>query len=46
MQTIIKEKPVYKIRDLIRQRQSEWKGALEATQNMDKGSHKVFKRLS
>ena len=32
----------YKIRDFIRQRQSEWKGALKATQNMGKGSHKVF----
>ena len=33
----------YKIRDCIRQRQSEWKGALKATQNMSKGLHKVFK---
>ena len=32
----------YKIRDLIRQRQSQWKGALKATQNMVKGLHKVF----
>ena len=32
----------YKIRDNIRQRQSEWKGALKATQSMGKGSHKVF----
>ena len=35
----------HKIRDHIRQRQSEWKGALKATQNMDKGLHKVFKTV-
>ena len=33
----------YKIRDCIRQRQPECKGALKATQNMGKGLHKVFK---
>ena len=32
----------YKIRDSIRQRQSEWKGALKATRNMGKGLHRVF----
>ena len=32
----------YKIRDCIRQRQSEWKGALKDTQSMGKGLHKVF----
>ena len=32
----------YKIRDFIRQRQSEWKGALKATQSTEKGLHKVF----
>ena len=32
----------YKIRDHIKQRQSEWKGALKATRNMGKGLHKVF----
>ena len=32
----------YKIRDRIRQRQSEWKGALKDTQSMGKGLHKVF----
>ena len=32
----------YKIRDRIRQRQLEWKGALKATQTMGKGLHKVF----
>ena len=35
----------YKICDRIKQRQSEWKGALEATQNMGKGLHKVFKTV-
>ena len=32
----------YKVRDRIRQRQSEWKGALKATRSMGKGLHKVF----
>ena len=32
----------YKIRDLIRKRQSEWKGALKTTRSMGKGLHKVF----
>ena len=35
----------YKIRDLIKQIQLEWKGALKATRNMGKGSHKVFKTV-
>ena len=35
----------YKIRDSIRQRQSEWKGELKATQSMGKGLHKVFKTV-
>ena len=35
----------YKIRDIIKQRQSEWKGAFKATRNMGKGSHKVFKTV-
>ena len=35
----------YKICDLIRQQQSEWKGALKATQNMGKYLHKVFKNI-
>ena len=35
----------YKIRDFIRQRQSEWKGALKATQSMGKGLHKVFSKI-
>ena len=32
----------YKIHNLIRQRQLEWKGLLKATQSMGKGLHKVF----
>ena len=32
----------YKIRDNIRQRQSEWKGALKATHKMGKGLQKIF----
>ena len=32
----------YKIRDCIRQRQPEWKGASKSTQSMGKGLHKVF----
>ena len=34
-----------KIRDRIRQRQPEWKGALKATRNMGKGLHKVFSTI-
>ena len=33
----------YKIRDLIKQGQAEWKRALFSTQNMGKGLHKIFK---
>ena len=35
----------YKIRDRIKQRQLEWKGALKATQNIGKVLHKVFKTV-
>ena len=35
----------YKIRNRIKQRQSEWKGALKSTRNMGKGSHKVLKTM-
>ena len=35
----------YKIRDRIRQRQLERKGALKYTRNMGKGLHKVFKTV-
>ena len=33
----------YKIRDCIKQRQPERKGALKSTRRMGKGLHKVFK---
>ena len=35
----------YRIRDRIKQRQSEWKGTLKSTQNMGKVLHKVFKTV-
>ena len=35
----------YKIRDHIKQRQWEWKGALKYTQSVDKFPHKVFKTV-
>ena len=35
----------YKIRNRIRQRQSEWKGALYSTRSMGKGLHKVFSTI-
>ena len=35
----------YKRRNLIKQIQSEWKGALKATQNMGRGLHKLFKNV-
>ena len=35
----------YKIRDHVRKRQSEWKGALKSTQSMGKGLHKVFSTI-
>ena len=35
----------YKIRDRIKQRNSECKGALKYTQNMGKGLHKLFKTI-
>ena len=35
----------YKIRDRVRQRQSEWKGVLKATQSMGKGLYKVFSTI-
>ena len=42
---INKREAHYKIRDHIKQRQSEWKGALKATLNMGKGLHEVFKTV-
>ena len=38
---INKRESHYKIRDRVRQRQLEWKGALKATRSMGKGLHKV-----
>ena len=35
----------YKICDHIKQIKLEWEGALQATQNMGKGLHKVFKNF-
>ena len=32
----------YKIRERVRQRKLEWKGALKDSQSMGKGLHKVF----
>ena len=34
-----------KIRDCIKQKKSEWKGALRATHKMGKGLHKVFSTI-
>ena len=35
----------YKIRDLISQKESQWKVSLKATHNMGKGLHKVFSTI-
>ena len=35
----------YKIRNIIKQGQLEWKGALLSTLNMGKGLHKLFKAV-
>ena len=40
-----KRESFHKIRDRIKQRQPEWKGALKATRNMGKGLHKVFSTI-
>ena len=40
--SVNKREARYKIRDCVRQRQSEWKRALKTTQKMGKGLHKVF----
>ena len=36
-----KREASYKIRDHVRQKESQWKGALKATRSMGKGLHKV-----
>ena len=43
--SINRRKTRYKIRDHIKQRRAEWKGALLSMQNMGKVSHKVFKAV-
>ena len=43
--TIDKREACCKIRDRIKQTQSEWKEALKATRNMGKGLHKVFSTI-
>ena len=43
--SINKREARYKIRDRIKQRRSERKGALLSTQNMEKVSHNVFKAV-
>ena len=43
--TVNKREARCKIRDLIQQSQSEWKGALKATRNMGKGLHKLFSTI-
>ena len=43
--TVNKRESRCKIRDRIKQSQSEWKGALNATRNMVKGLHKVFSTI-
>ena len=35
----------YKIRDIVKQRQSEWKGMLKAMRKMGKGLHHFFKTV-
>ena len=35
----------YKISDRVRQKESQWKGALKATRSMGKGLHKVFSTI-
>ena len=35
----------YEIRDRIRRKESQWKGALKATRNMGKGLHKLFSTI-
>ena len=35
----------YEIRDRVRQKESQWKGALKPTRNMGKVLHKVFSKV-
>ena len=43
--TVNKKESHCKIRDRIKQRRSEWKGALKATRNTGKKLHKVFRTI-
>ena len=43
--TVNKGEARYEIRDHIRQKESQWKGALKATINMGNGLHKVFSTI-
>ena len=44
-QNVNKREARYKIRDRIKKRQLEWKGALKSACNMVKGLHKVFSTI-
>ena len=43
--TVNKREARCKMRDRIKQRKSEWKGAFKATRNIGKGLHKVFSTI-
>ena len=43
--TVNKRKARYEIRDHIMRKESQWKGALTATQGMGKGLHKLFSTI-
>ena len=43
--TVNKREACYEIRDRIKQKELQWKGALKATRNMGKGLHKVFSTI-
>ena len=43
--TVNKREAGYEIRDPIRRKESQWKGALKATHNMGKGLHKVLSTI-
>ena len=43
--TVNKMEARYEIRDRVRRKESQWKGALKATRIMGKGSHKVFSTI-
>ena len=43
--TVNKREARYEIRDRVRRKELQWKGALKATRNMGKGLHKVFSTI-